>query len=97
MGGAGDRDHTRLMRARDRSSPGAWQGWTGWLRRREHGGGPALLYVTSGVTTLVVLAITLLALTEQHWMVGVAFITLVFSVAVLTGFIALMLTDQDGL
>jgi hypothetical protein len=97
MGAAGDFDHTRLMRERDTSSPGAWQGWTGWLRRREQRGGPALLYVTSGVTTLVVLAITLLALTEQHWMVGVAFITLAFSVAVLTAFIALMLADRDGL
>jgi hypothetical protein len=97
MGVVADVDHTRLMRARDTSSPGAWQGWTDWLRRREQGGGPALLYVTTGVTTLVVLAITLLALSEQQWMVGVAFIALAFSVAILTAFIALMLTDQDGL
>jgi hypothetical protein len=97
MEAAGDLGHTRLMRARDTSSPGASQGWTGWLRRREQGGGPALLYVTIGVTALVVLAITLLALTEQFWMVGVAFIALAFSVTALTGFIALMLTDRDGL
>jgi hypothetical protein len=69
----------------------------GWLRRREHAGAPALLYVTSLVTTLVVLAITLLALTEQSWMVGAAFIALALAVAVLTGFIALMLTDREGL
>jgi hypothetical protein len=69
----------------------------GWLRRREHRGGPALLYVTCGVTTLVVLAITLLALTERPWMVGVAFMALALAVGVLTGFIALMLTDRDGL
>src|SRR5690242_16447390 len=72
-------DHTRLMRARDTSSPGAWQGWTGWLRRREDGGGPALLYVTCAVTTAVVLAITLLAVSAWTWMVGVAFMVLVLA------------------
>lgn len=97
MGAAGDGGDTHRMRATDTSSPGAWQGWTTWLRRREHGGGPALLYVTCVVTTVVVLAITLLALVEQPWMVGIAFIALAFAVAVLTGFIALMLTDRDGL
>ena len=96
MGGESASDHTRPMRARDTTSPGAWQGGIGWLRRREHGGGPALLYVTTSVTTLVVLAITLLALTEQPWMVGVSFIALVVATAVLTGFIALMLSDRDG-
>jgi|SRR5690242_8640422 len=90
-------EHTLLMRARDTSSAGAWQGWTSWLRRREHGGGPALLYVTCGVTAIVVLAITLLAVTEHLWMVGVAFVALVVAVAALMAFIALMLTDQDGL
>jgi hypothetical protein len=85
------------MRARDTSSPGAWQGRTGWLRRRERGGGPALLYVTCGVTTAVVLAITLLAVSAWPWMVGVAFVVLALAVAVLMGFIALMLTDRDGL
>jgi hypothetical protein len=84
------------MRARDTTSPGAWQGWTAWLRRRDQGGGPALLYVTCGVTAVVVLAITLLALTEQPWMVGIAFIALAIAVATLMGFIALMLTDRDG-
>jgi hypothetical protein len=90
-------EHTRLMRARDTSSAGAWRGWTSWLRRREHGGDPALLYVACGVTAVVVLAITLLAVTEHVWMVGVAFIALVVAVAALMGFIALMLTDRDGL
>lgn len=66
------------------------------MRRRELGGGPALLYMTCGVTTLVVLAITLLALTERPWMVAVSFIALTFAVAALMGFIALMLTDRDG-
>ncbi|HEX6460385.1 MAG TPA: hypothetical protein VF032_15805 [Thermoleophilaceae bacterium] len=84
------------MRARDTSSAGAWQGWTSWLRRREHRGGPALLYVTCGVTSLVVLAITLLAVTGHSWMVGVAFIALMLAVAALMGVLALMLTDRDG-
>jgi hypothetical protein len=53
--------------------------------------------VTCGVTTAVVLAITLLALTEEPWMVGIAFIALAIAVATLMGFIALMLTDRDGL
>lgn len=97
MGARSTAEHTRLMRARDTTSLGAWQGSMGWLRRREHGGGPALLYVTCGVTTLVVLAITLLALTERPWMLGVAFMALALAVAVLTGFLALMLTDRDGL
>jgi hypothetical protein len=68
----------------------------GWLQRRAEGGGPALLYVTGAVTTLVVLAITLLALTRQPWMVGVSFIALVFAAAALMGFIALMLADRGG-
>jgi len=89
-------EHTRLMRATDTSSAGAWHGWASWLRRRDHGGGPALLYVTCGVTSVVVLAITLLAVTELSWMVGVAFIALVLAVAALMGFIALMLGDRDG-
>jgi hypothetical protein len=97
MGAAPAGEHTGLMRARDTSLPGAWQGWTGWLRRREHGGGPALLYVTCGVTTAVVLAITLLAVSAWPWMVGVAFLVLALAVAALMGFIALMLADREGL
>jgi hypothetical protein len=84
------------MRARDTSPGGAWQGWASWLRRRDHAGGPALLYMTCGVTSVVVLAITLLAATELALTVGVAFIALVLAVATLMGFIALMLTDRDG-
>jgi hypothetical protein len=52
--------------------------------------------VTCGVTSVVVLAITLLAVTELPLMVGVAFIALVLAVATLMGFIALMLTDPEG-
>ncbi len=95
MGAPASGTQTRLMRARDTSS-GVWQGWRGWLQQRDADGGPALLYVTSVATTVVVLAITLLALNAQPWMVGVAFIALAFSVSALTGFIALMLTDRDG-
>ena len=84
------------MRARDTTSPGAWQGWRGWLQQRDAGGGPALLYVTCVATTVVVVAITLLAVTAQPWMVGVAFIALAFAVSAVTGFIALMLADRDG-
>ena len=47
-------------------------------------------------TTVVVVAITLLALTNEPLMVGLAFIALVFAVSALMGFIALMLTDGDG-
>jgi hypothetical protein len=86
---------TQVMRARD-TQPGAWQGWRGWLQQRDAGGGPALLYVTCVATTVVVFAITLLALTGQPWMVAVAFIAVVFAVFAVTGFIWLMLTDRDG-
>jgi hypothetical protein len=96
MGARSVGEHTRFMRARDTSSPGAWQGWTDWLRRRDQEGGPLLLYVTCGVTTVVVLAITLLALSAKPWMVGIAFIALAFAVVTLMGFIALMLTDRNG-
>jgi hypothetical protein len=84
------------MRSRDTRSRGAWRDSAGWLQRRENAGGPALLYVTSAATGFVVLAITLLAVVEQLWMVGLAFIALVISIAALTGFIAVMLTDTDG-
>jgi len=86
---------TRPMRARD-TTPGAWQGWRGWLQQRDAAGGPALLYVTAAATTLVVVAITLLALTNEPLMVGLAFIALVFAVSAVMGFIGLMLTDGDG-
>jgi hypothetical protein len=84
------------MRARDTSSPGAWQGWRGWLQQRDGGGGPALLYVTCVATIVVVVAITLLALIAHSWMVGIAFIALALSVAAVMGLIALMLRDTDG-
>ena len=87
---------TGHMRARDTSPQGAWRGWRGWLRQRDAGGGPALLYVTCIATTVVVLAIALLALNAQPWMIGVAFVALAFSVSAVTGFIALMLNDRDG-
>lgn len=68
----------------------------GWLQRSDRAGGPALLYVTTGVTTCVVLAIALLAIVERAWMVGVAYLVLLLSIAALTGFIAVMLADRDG-
>jgi hypothetical protein len=77
-------------------SPRAWRGAAGWLLRLEHSGGPALLYVTSAVTTLVVLAITVLAVVEEAWMAGLAFLVLVVAVAALTAFIGVMLTDTGG-
>jgi Na+/melibiose symporter-like transporter len=95
MGAPRAGEHTRLMRARDTSSPGAWRALAGWLRRREPGGGPALLYVTGIVTTCVVLAITLLAVVDRTWMVAVAFIVLVLSVAALMGVIGALLADGD--
>lgn len=55
-----------------------------------------MLYVTCAATTLVVLAITLLALTSEAWVIGVAFIALAFAVFAVTGFIGLMLGDNDG-
>jgi hypothetical protein len=91
----GTGEQTRLMRARGTSSEGAWRVVAGWLRRREPGGGPALLYVTGIVTTCVVLAITLLAVVDRAWMVGVAFIVLALSVAGLMGVIAALLADGD--
>jgi hypothetical protein len=84
------------MRASDTTPAGEWRGTAGWLRRREHGGGPALLYVTGGVTTCVVLAITLLAIVDELWMVAVAVVVLGLSVTAVTAFIALMLRDRDG-
>jgi len=95
MGARPPSAQTRLMRARD-TSPGAWQGWRGWLQQRDAAGGPALLYVTAAATTVVVVAITLLALTNEPLMVGLAFIALVFAVSAVMGFIALMLADGDG-
>jgi hypothetical protein len=85
------------MRARDTSSPsGAWRGSAVWLGRRDGAGGPALLYLTGGLAAFVVLAITLLAVVEQAWMLGVALIVLALSIAALTGFIAVMIAGNEA-
>jgi hypothetical protein len=96
MGAQPSSEQTRTMRARDTSTPGDWQGLRGWLQQRDARGGPALLYVTGIATTVVVLAITLLALNGEPWAVGIALVALALSVAAVTGFIALMLGDRDG-